>query len=576
MDGTIISYNEERGFGFIQVQEENEHYWFHISQVIEGYDNIQVGQPVKFDPVSYNEKKRGQNLKLSAEPEADKQIPLGRNQRRRTAYTPNYNGPWIEIPEDRMNECLKEIAGWKLEAKLEDIVKYFCPMPEIDNLVSGKKSYVIGRKGTGKTALAQYISDSVSRKPRVVSRTLSFKNFPFNELYRLDNESYTRPNQYISIWKYIIYSYAVRGLANSDGIAPKLKKKIRKVYPEPDSTALRNLLGRWTSGDFSINVLGNGFSFANWFRKKETTTWQDRVEHLEVFIKENCDDSVYLILFDELDEDYKDMFERAEDGGYIDLLTSLFKAVQDIRSVMDKAKKKVFPVIFLRDDIYDLIKDSDKNKWRDLTTLLEWDLAEIRRLLKYRLSAAANIDADVFNEVWYSIFSEESIPYAGGRKSLHSFDYITRSTQGRPRDFIHYLQVCAENQLAKGGGRIHKQTVQDADKAYSNYLKSELIDEMHGLVSDVGQIFRQFTQIRKWIMSIEEFRAMFERSVDSGIIKTRDADFVLQMLFYFSVIGNVSRQHSVHIFRHENPEAVLNFHENIVIHRGLMKALQIF
>ena len=575
MQGQISTYNEERGFGFIAVDDQPEEYWFHITQVIEGENEVDSGANAIFEPITHNGKRRAQRVKIRPQIGMSEAKRPRRGHSRRTRFTPDYNGQRIEIGDEGMKECLREIAGWKLEAKLEDIVKYFCPMPEIDNLVNGAKSYVIGRKGTGKTALVQYIADDVSQKNGFVSKKLSFKNFPFNELYRLQNDSYTRPNQYISIWKYIIYSYAVRGMAESEGVDAQIKRRIRRVYPEPDSAALRNLLGRWTAGDFSVNVLGNGFSFANWFKKKEETNWQERVEHLEAFIEASCDDSVYLILFDELDEDYKDMYERAKDGGYIDLLTSLFKAVQDVRSVMGRAKRRIFPVIFLRDDIYDLITDSDKNKWRDLTIDLEWTLDEIRRLLKYRLSVAGNIEADSFDKVWYSVFDEKSVPYSGGRKSLSSFDYITRSTQGRPRDFIHYLQVCAESQLGKGGGRIRVETVQDADKAYSNYLRSELVDEMHGLVSDISRIFRLFTQIRKWILSIDEFRAMFDKYADSEIIHTKDADFVLQTLFYFSVIGNVSRQHKVHIFRHENPEAVLNFHENIVIHRGLMKALQI-
>ena len=575
MKGTIVFYNEERGFGFIDVPGEVEHYWFHISEVIAGRDSVHHGAVAQFEPATYKGRNRGQNVEIvEVQPRNNKDTPRQKRMRR-TSFTPDYSGTWITIDEDEMHECLREISNWKLEAKLEDVVKYFCPMPEIDNLIGGRKSYVIGRKGTGKTALVEYISDNTGTKNGVTSRKLTFKNFPFNELYRLDNDSYTRPNQYISIWKYIIYSYAVRAMIESHDISEKIKKRIRKVYPEPDSMGLKNLLGRWTSGDFSINILGSGLSFGNWFKRKEATTWQERVDHLEAFIKENADDRTYLILFDELDEDYKDILSKPGRQEYIDLLTSLFKSIQDIRSVMDKAGKNIFPVIFLRDDIYDIITDSDKNKWRDLTTYLDWNTSDIQNLLKYRLSVAANINGSTFNEVWYSIFDNESIPYSGGRKSLHSFDYIARSTQGRPRDFIHYLQVCAENQLSRGGGRIRKQTVQDADKAYSNYLRSELVDEMHGLVADVGEIFRLFTQIRKWIMSIDEFRSMHEKYTDSGIVTTKDADFVLQILFYFSVIGNVSRQQKVHIFRHENPEAVLNFHENIVIHRGLMKALQI-
>lgn len=338
---------------------------------------------------------------------------------------------------------------------------------------------------------------------------------------------------------------------------------------------LKGLLRKWTAGDFSISVLGNGFSFGNWFKPKADTNWLERVDRLESFIIKNCDNSTYLVLFDELDEDYKDMMSKFIDGGYIQLLTSLFKAVQDVRGIMGKAGKKIFPVIFLRDDIYDLITDSDKNKWRDLTTYLEWEIPDIKELLKFRIEAASGKSSKSFNETWYSIFSGESIPYAAGRKSLHSLDYITRSTHGRPRDFIHYLQVCAESQLANGGGRIDEKTVSNADKAYSNYLKSELVDEIHGIIPDINQVFTVLSQIRKWILTTDEFISIYSSSVISGTINTKSPTFVLQTLFYFSVIGNVARNKHSHIFRHEHPESALNFSENIVIHRGLMKSLQI-
>ena len=472
-----------------------------------------------------------------------------------------------------MTACLEEVADWKLEAKLEDAIRYFLPVPETELIKSGKKSYIIGRKGTGKTAIVSFLS-GVSTEG-ISTEKLSFKNFPFNELYKLDNQQYTRPNQYITLWKYIIYSNVVRMMADRPKVDPLLTKKIRKVYPEPNSSDLKGLLRKWTAGDFSVSILGNGFSFANWFARKADTTWIERVDHLEEFIKKNCDSSKYLIMFDELDEDYKDMMERFIDGGYIHLLTSLFKAVQDIRGVMEPAEKKIFPIVFLRDDIFDLITDADKTKWRDLTTTLEWTLPQIKSLLKYRIEKSAGIANPDFLETWHALFDNSSIPYAAGRKSLHSLDFIARSTHGRPRDYIHYLQVCAQSQLENGGGRIEQKTVVNADKTYSNYLKSELTDEIHGIIPDIGNVFRVLSQIRKWILSVEEFSAVFDEYSEKGLIKTKDSGFVLQTLFYFSVIGNVSRNHQVHIFRHEHPEAVLNFSEKIVIHRGLMKSLQI-
>ena len=75
-------------------------------------------------------------------------------------------------------------------------------------------------------------------------------------------------------------------------------------------------------------------------------------------------------------------------------------------------------------------------------------------MLAHRLSRVVGVSENNFDKIWYSLFSRNSVPFSTGRKSARSFDYISRSTHGRPRDYIRYLQVCAEMQLERGGGQI--------------------------------------------------------------------------------------------------------------------------
>jgi hypothetical protein len=55
-----------------------------------------------------------------------------------------------------------------------------------------------------------------------------------------------------------------------------------------------------------------------------------------------------------------------------------------------------------------------------------------------------------------------------------------------------------------------------ADKLYSNYLRKELIDEVHGIIPDIGKILTIFSETRKWILSISEFRKAYEERVQAG------------------------------------------------------------
>lgn len=155
------------------------------------------------------------------------------------------------------------------------------------------------------------------------------------------------------------------------------------------------------------------------------------------------------------------------------------------------------------------------------------------------------------------------------------FEYITRSTQNRPRDYIRYIQVCASQALEEGRVKITPQIVKTEGKSFSNYLKTEIEDEIHGAIPEIKKILNIFTKLRKQTLSIDEFRGLYELEIESGNIPKRDYQFVLEILFMFSVIGNAPKQRTHQVFRYKDKEARLNMNENIMVHRGLFRALQI-
>jgi hypothetical protein len=138
---------------------------------------------------------------------------------------------------------------------------------------------------------------------------------------------------------------------------------------------------------------------------------------LEDIIRNYCDDSVYYIIFDELDEDYKDMVENYGKSEYLSLITSLFKAVVNIREMLGSLK--IYPIVFLRDDIYDLVQDSDKNKWNDFRIDLEWKREHIQNLLSFRLSRAADPLGKTmpFQTAWHTAFSFDTVRFGFQQKN---------------------------------------------------------------------------------------------------------------------------------------------------------------
>lgn len=472
-------------------------------------------------------------------------------------------------------ELLHEIADWKVEAKLEDTSRYFFHTDVVDRIASGSRSFVIGRKGSGKTAIAEHLTKNLSYSR--FAKKLSFKNFPFQDLYELKNESFTNPNQYITLWKYLIYSSTAKLLITNENVNAKIREKLRNIYEGDVERSLSRSIKRWVSGGFKLSLLGSGIeATGTTSTQNNETTWIERVEILEDILLEYLDDSEYLIVFDELDEDYRDIADPTNHKRYTELLTSLFKAVQDVRSVFSGGYK-LFPVVFLRDDIYDILTDPDRNKWNDLRVAVEWDQSSIKSLLAFRISRAKHPSSQTleFQKAWNMLFSRASVKYGHQQqKEMSMFSYITRSTQLRPRDFIKYIQACAEEAIATESHNITPAIVTKIDKAFSNYLRSEIEDEISGIIPEIRNILNVFSIVRKQTLAISEFDLAYTNEVgDTSDHPT--SDFVLRVLFNFSVIGNQPSQINQHVFRYLTPEANLNRKEPIVLHRGLFKSLQI-
>jgi hypothetical protein len=274
------------------------------------------------------------------------------------------------------NDYLYEISNWNIDAKLDDTGRYFYHIQVIDEILKGNKSYITGRKGTGKTAVADYLLQM--NEECVFKRKLTFKNFP--------------------------------------------------LFDE----------------------------------KENITNWLDRVDILEDVIKTYIDDAKYLIIFDELDEDFIDMQDKKKYEDYYALLTSLFKSVQEIKSLFPKKQYCIFPVVCLREDIYDIIYDNNKNKWSDFVYNMEWNEQSMKNLLEFRLSRAIDPDKKVSIGIdnWNILFSDEDISYKD--KIIDAFEYITENTLLRPRDYIRYISYCCEFTINRGGHIILPDTILEA------------------------------------------------------------------------------------------------------------------
>ena len=86
----------------------------------------------------------------------------------------------------------------------EQLQNYFLKIPDYDKLIEGKKRFIIGRKGTGKTAILQMIFYETLNTPSSFGKELTLKEFPISDLRGLGDKSMQDKSKYVNIWSFLI------------------------------------------------------------------------------------------------------------------------------------------------------------------------------------------------------------------------------------------------------------------------------------------------------------------------------------------------------------------------------------
>lgn len=465
-----------------------------------------------------------------------------------------------------MSALLTEVADWRLDAKLEDASRYFYVIGALEEIASGRRSYVIGRKGSGKTAIAEYLNSRTQYD--LFAKKLTFKNYPFNELYDLRNDRFVAPNQYITLWKYVIYSAVLRLMSGNEAIDTRVRRVLQELFPDDPLKNLSRRLKTWRSLSASLNVLGIEATLEGKQDITETdSSWAERIEDMEAVITQHIDECTYVITFDELDEGFSQTAAASPDSAYAQLLTGLFKAVQDVKSVFSpKGSTHIHPVIFLRDDVYDTLRDPDKAKWSDLQVDLKWNDQRLRNLFAFRVLRARDATELVpdFDRAWQA-FTDLSPKH---------FSRLASWTFMRPRDYIAFARIAARKSLDRGLSKVNHKVYMESRAEYSRQIRAELEDEIGGSLPEVREVLDVLSSVGR-SFSAQDFDDKWKLANNRGLRSELSSSEVLNRLFAFSAIGHPGEGNIRRCFKYLDPYARFDDALPIVIHKSLLISLRL-
>lgn len=493
---------------------------------------------------------------------------------------------------NEMKELVKQIDFGDIDGLYDpNINNYFIDNQYKKSLLEENKYFVIGRKGTGKSALYNWLHTN-QVKDSIMVTNKSFNDFPFEKLLQLSDDEFSKPNQYQSIWKNIIFS-ELANLIVCDQSNPidedsiELKKYIEHVFGSNLTDLHKEITRkvRKTSDSIGYNSTRKGFEQGVevdlYDGYKNLTKINERLKILLSSYLKRHETKQYIIQFDQLDDNYTIFVNNTS---YIQCIISLFKSIYQINQSfrMDRIPVKV--IAYLRSDIFNQFNkyDPESSRWEQYVLKLNWSIinkndwydSDLLKLLNARINnSIPSLDV---KSSFHKIFNKHLLKLNANRRRNKPgedvFKYLVHRTFQRPRDLIQFcIKIQSE---VKATNSFTFQTIFNAEKEYSLWLLGEIENEIAPIINNTESLYELLRLLGRGHYSITTFRAKYQSY--STELNNIHYEELLRILYSFGVIHNVRVENNViqEIFSIiRNDRSVFNRDLNLVTHSGFYEGL---
>jgi len=341
------------------------------------------------------------------------------------------------------------------------------------------KIVIVGRRGTGKSALTIQLEKSWKKEDNLVVLKISPEE---HQTYGIRPKLAQFGDSFVKIragarlvWRYALMMEAAQLLQQKykfpattgyKGIEVRVQSwmKLRGSVLDKYSQTLKDVVSLDLSPEERISDLSVSLDLTN-------------TENAFISACEESDSRV-AILIDRLDEGYE-----PDDSG-IGLVDGLVQASIDLKT----KTRCVRPVIFLRDNIFRSVQKNDPDYSRNIeghVLRLHWDRETLFTFVTKRLRQAFEIDQESSVKIWNACA-------AGELKGKAGFDHCLHLTLYRPRDLLSLLNDSFYLAGKGGGSQIIFSHIQDTGRTISRNRLEDLKKEYEHIFPGLAQLIAAF------------------------------------------------------------------------------------
>lgn len=482
--------------------------------------------------------------------------------------------PKIADPNTLLDLDLGDFAA---ENEISDLQTYFVPTGQWRQAKAGHARLVVGRKGSGKTAIFYRVRDSLPQGHSTLSLDLKPEGDQFLRLREavLDRLSAgMAEHTMVALWTHILLTELARKVLNEYRYA-RMDPERLKLYEEVERVYAPHNPG--FDADFSQRLtleIERVCDIAH-LNPDELTgritehIYRGDIRELRAAVGAYLEDKdAVWVLVDNLDKSWPTHGASSQD---ILVVRSLMEATRKLQRELGSSEDvELKCLVFLRTDIYEMLVRETPDKGKDTAIKLDWDDHELfEQILARRIDASTDLGGN-FREAWPLI----AVSHIGVQDS---FTYMLERTLMRPRDILRFVSRCVEVAINRGNSSIEVEDILKAERSYSEDLLLDAAFELQDTWPEFEQILYSFHGSPTTLTSEQ----LEDTLLQAGVTQDRIADAV-ETLLWFGFLGATGGGFSEEMYAHKvnyNVRRLLHaIHQgkgSFVVHPAFRPALEI-
>lgn len=470
---------------------------------------------------------------------------------------------------DKQHTLLEDVSfgASAAENEFRELSGYYLETDQFQRAVRGEVRLVVGRKGSGKTAIFAQVRDRMrSERQHIVVdlRPDGYQLLKFKELVLRYLGQGSLEHTITAFWEYLLLLEICYKLLEKDRIPHtrdfRLQAPYRKLAAIYDSDRYV------TEGDFSERLSRLLSHLTDDYRAKygedanRTLTQQEITEllyrHDVNALRERVVEYLkikkgLLLLFDNLDKGWPTHGLTVTD---IVILRALLEATRKLERQLQRREIDCRTLAFLRNDVYELLVSETPDRGKEGRVALDWSDPDMLRELLRRRMIYSNMPDRRFEDLWQSL----CVSHVAGEESSQ---YLIDRCLMRPRGLIDLVNHCRGYAVNLSHPKIQTDDLLKGMQAFSSDLVVDIGYEIRDVMPAAENVLYAFIDEPQTIPG-NDLKTLLRRG---GIADEKVAD-ITTILLWYGVLG-VRRMDGAITY-------IYNVNYEMPILKGILKKLE--